>query len=425
MRLDVATFPVADVVFGSRTQWADGVLEVDRAKLLDLVTEDPYVSWADVEVARPGDSTRIVRMRDIIEPKVKAKGPGTAYPGVAGRAVDTVGQGRTNRLGGMTIITCTEMPKVSADGTRWWSTGEVVFIDMSEPGAVTPYAGTVNLCIAMEPHNRSSADDWNRVVQAAMLKVNDHLAQATLGVEPPEVVTYDLDHRDGSLPNVVFVPVLASAEYRFGPRTSLGTGVYGVGRLTQPWLLQPTELLDGAVCGTYHDNVTWPIVETLAPYMCSRHGLDFNFVGCVVVRSNWESQAEKQLMANRAAQLALGAAADGAIVTTNVRGQRFLETVLTVQALEQAGISTVLMTEEEDNEDGNAPPLLVSAPEIASVVSTGTGGVDVTFPAVERVIGLREPEAHWFAEQPPIRGRYGISHLLDYYGAGRQGYLDY
>ena len=130
-------------------------------------------------------------------------------------------------------------------------------------------------------------------------------------------------------------------------------------------------------------------------------------------------------MANRAAQLAVNAGAQGAIVTTNVRGQRFLETVLTVQALERAGINTILMTEEEDNESGTAPPLLMSVPEVSTVVSTGTGGVDASFPKVERVIGAREPEAHWFEDKPPIHGRYGVSHAHDFYGFGKQGYLDY
>jgi glycine reductase len=431
MKLEIGTFPVEDIVFGDDTHWADNVLQINKQQLVSLVLEDAYVAWADVAVARPGDKSRIVGIRDVISPKAKAGGPGVTYPGISGRAVDTVGQGRTHCLGGMTIISCSEMPAFNPDGSHWWGAtsvegrSEVTFIDMSGPGAVTPFANTVNLCLQMEPHSDAYADDWNRSIHAAMLRVNDLLASTTLGLQPPELDSYDLDYRDSSLPNVVFVPVLASAEYRFGPRTSLGTNVYGIGRLTEPWLLQPTELIDGAVFGAYMENFTWPILETIVPHLCSRHGSDFNFVGCIVVRSNWEAQSEKQLMANRAAQLARDLGAQGAIVTTNVRGQRFVETTLTVQALERVGISTILMTEEEDNENGNAPPLLVSSPEIVSVVSTGTGGVDVIFPKVESVVGLREPAPHWFEERAPIHGRYGVSHLHDFYGFGRQGYLDF
>ncbi|MDP6454658.1 MAG: glycine/sarcosine/betaine reductase component B subunit [SAR202 cluster bacterium] len=425
MRLEVGTFPVHDIVFGSDTRWADGVLEVDKKELLELMLEDASVAWADIEVARPGDSTRIVRIHDVIQPKVKAQGPGAIYPGIAGRPVETVGSGRTHALGNMCITLCGEMPEITMDGSRWWGTSEINYIDMSGPGAVTPFANLINLCVTAEPRAGVYADDWNRIVRSALLKINDRLAETTLGLEPPELRAVDLDQRDEALPNLVFVPVLASAEHRFGPRTSMGTGIYGIGRLTQPWFLQPTELIDGAICGSYQENFTWPILETIVPHMCSRHGEDFNFVGCIVVRSNWEAQAEKQLMANRAAQLAVNAGAQGAIVTTNVRGQRFLETVLTVQALERAGINTILMTEEEDNESGTAPPLLMSVPEVSTVVSTGTGGVDASFPRVERVIGAREPEAHWFEDKPPIHGRYGVSHAHDFYGFGKQGYLDY
>ena len=425
MRLEIGTFPVKDIKFGSKTRWANDVLEVDKDELLALIMEDPYVAWADVQVARPEDSVRIIRIRDIIAPKVKVEGPGAVYPGITGRSVEIVGLGRTHRLGGMTIMPCSPLPAVDPVSARGWATNDTTFVDMSGPGAVTPFSTTVNLCIPMEPRGVSNLDDWNRVVQSTMLKVNDRLAETTLGLESPELQTYDLDQCDGSLPNVVFVPVLASMEYRLGPRSSLGAGIYGIGRLTQPWLLQPTEVLDGAICGAWRDYYTWPILESIVPYMCSRHGADFNFVGCVVVRSNWEAQAEKQLMANRAAQLALDVGAQGAIVTTNVRGQRFVETILTVQALERVGVKTILMTEEEDNENGTAPPLLVSGPEVVAAVSTGTGGVEVTFPEVQQVIGEREPEPHWFDERPPIHGRYGSSHTHDFYGFGKQGNLDF
>ena len=77
----------------------------------------------------------------------------------------------------------------------------------------------------------------------------------------------------------------------------------------------------------------------------------------------------------------------------------------------------VLLTEEEDNEGGTAPPLLVAFPEIQSVVSAGTGGggvddgVDLPFPAVDRVVGAREVDESWLKERPPIHGSYGSNYL--------------
>ena len=107
------------------------------------------------------------------------------------------------------------------------------------------------------------------------------------------------------------------------------------------------------------------------------------------------------------------------------REQRFVETALTVQALRRAGVYTVLMTEWEDNENGNAPPFLMSVPEIDTAVRLGTGGVNVNFPPVERVAGLRSPDKNWIDARPPTHGRYGVTHAQDFYGFGKQGYLDF
>ena len=108
------------------------------------------------------------------------EGPGRRIPG-SGRPVAIVGSGRTHRLGGMTIMPCSEMPARNADGTRWWAQSEVTFVDMSGPGAVTSFAHTVNLCLTMEPDAGAWAEDWNRVLQAAMLKVNERVARTTPG----------------------------------------------------------------------------------------------------------------------------------------------------------------------------------------------------------------------------------------------------
>jgi hypothetical protein len=43
------------------------------------------------------------------------------------------------------------------------------------------------------------------------------------------------------------------------------------------------------------------------------------------------------------------------VVTVDIRGARFVETVLTAQALERVGVKTVLMTLEETSENGLAP----------------------------------------------------------------------
>jgi glycine/sarcosine/betaine reductase component B subunit len=433
MRLELAAYAVEDVRFTAATRWRDGVLEIDRDELVELVRRDPLVERAELEVARPGESARIVTIQDIIEPRVKVAGKGVAYPGIVGRPVETVGSGRTNRLAGFTLMPCTPPQDVQRYGLLSSfrpGTAYGDFLDMSGPGAVSPWAATVNLCLLIEPARHLAPDPANRVIQQAMLAVQDRLAEATRGETPAEVEVFDLTPRPG-LPGFVYIHSIVSPEPIYlNPDSTLSTAVYGITRLTQPWLLHPTEVLDGAACGSFFSGdfyrwFTWPLTNSIVLHMCRRHGVDFNFLGCIMVRTMWEEQRQKELMANRAALLAVTLGAAGAIVTPTLRGQRMLDTMAVVRACEATGVKVVLITEEEDDEDGAAPPLLVTAPEGVGLVSTGDGSAPGPFPPVSRVIGAGPIGKHWYGEQPPPKGRYGTSHLNDVWGFSRLACVDY
>jgi len=361
--LELNNFQVKDIGFGSQTRWVDGVLEIDHDEVLKAVLQVPFVERAEIEIVKPGESVRIVSVKDVIGPRVKVEGEGVVYPGAHGRSTATVGSGRTNRLGNMVLIGCS--PPLIRDGMvgARRSSFEVRmpyhdFIDMSGPGADSPYSPMTNVCLIIEPGKQFLEDQGqsNRILQRAMLRVNDILAQTTVGRKPTDSEVFDMTPKK-NLPGYVYVHNTMGAQ---PGRSYGGTGVYGVSQLSAPWLISPTEMLDGAVYGAAGGWVTWPITDTIVPHMCRRHGIDFNFLGCIMVKTNWQQQSDKQLMANRAAQMAKMLGADGAIVTPTLRGQRFVETILGIQALEKAGIKTVFIVEEEDNEHGNATPLLTT-----------------------------------------------------------------
>jgi hypothetical protein len=44
--LEIGSFPVNDVKFGSETRWHDGVLEVDRDEITGLILQDPLIKSA-------------------------------------------------------------------------------------------------------------------------------------------------------------------------------------------------------------------------------------------------------------------------------------------------------------------------------------------------------------------------------------------
>ena len=103
MSLKLGTFPVHRLEIGPRTSWDDGTLTIDKERLTESAQATPNVERVTIDIACPGESARIINVNDLMEPRVKVDGPGTAYPGVCNRSLDTVGSGVTYRLGGLGV----------------------------------------------------------------------------------------------------------------------------------------------------------------------------------------------------------------------------------------------------------------------------------------------------------------------------------
>lgn len=392
MRLELGTFPVQDVRFGPGTRYRAGLLEIDRAAVLAAVREDPRIVSADLELARPGESVRIWPVRDVIEPRVKVEGPGTCYPGVCGRPVATVGEGRTHRLSGVGVV--------EVSNVNWHDAGgDYVeqYMDMSGPWAeLIPQSRLVSVCLVVEPDTALGIEAQNDAVHAAALVVADHLAESTRVLEPPEREVFDLDRVDPKLPGVVYIWCLHSPQGMSNSLTTFCTATYGLTRLTPPWVLHPNEVVDGAINGPYRTMfaTSWTVVNNpLFLDLCSRHGRDLNFLGVIVFRTEWTTQREKDLMAEQAAKTAQMMGAKGALVTWDAGGNEFIEVIHTVRACERRGIKTVFLT-SEDNPAGGAPTMLEPVPEADAIVTTGFFHSKVlgltSIPPVQRVIGNPE-----------------------------------
>jgi glycine reductase len=390
MRLELGSFPVREVVFGPRTRWHDGTLEVEREAVLRAVRDDPRVTSAALELAAPGESVRIWPVRDVIEPRVKVEGPGVCYPGICGRPIATVGQGRTHRLAGVGVA--------EVSSVNWHDSGGdfvETYLDMSGPyGAMYPYRRLHLVCLVVEADPALGSEARNDAVHKAALVVSDHLAAATRELTPPETEGFELGAVDAALPKVVYVWCVHSPQAMSGSPTAYCTATYGLTQLTPPWYLHPNEVLDGALTGSYRTAfaMSWSVANNpLHLDLLRRHGKDWRFLGDIVLRTEWTTQHEKQLMANQAAKLARTLGADGAVVTWDAGGNEFIEVVRTVQACERLGIRTVFLTSEDDATDG-APTMLEPLAEADAIVSTSffnnhTLGIPEA-PAVQRVIGL-------------------------------------
>jgi glycine reductase complex component B subunit alpha and beta len=424
MRLEMGTFPVHDVVFGSHTRWQDGRLEIDRDSILDLILHDPRIATAELELAKPGESVRIWPVRDVIEPRIKVEGPGVVYPGICGRPITTVGQGRTHRLAGMGVT--------EVSGVNWHEAGGdyvEIFLDMIGPWAgLIPMSSLINVCVVVEPDPALGNEAQNLAVHNAALIVSDRLAAAVQDLHPPEREVFELRPVDPALPKVVYIQCIHSPQAMSGSLHTFCTTTYGLTQLTPPWLFHPNEILDGAITGPYRTAVamSWTVANNpVLLDLYRRHGVDWNFLGVIALRTEWTTQHEKQLMANQTAKLAQMLGAQGAIVTWDAGGNEFIEVIRTIQACERLGIKTVFLTSEDDA-TGGAPTMLEPLREADAIVSTSffkTRTLEVPeLPAVQRVIGhqtkligpLRDqpvPTAGPLPPPPRYDDHYGFNRL--------------
>ena len=92
MRLELGEIQISDVKLGDCSKVENGVLYVNTEELRSLLLEDEDIASVDFEVVHPGESVRVMPVKDVIEPRVKVEGPGGVFPGMISK-VTTVGSG--------------------------------------------------------------------------------------------------------------------------------------------------------------------------------------------------------------------------------------------------------------------------------------------------------------------------------------------
>ncbi|MCL4458877.1 MAG: glycine/sarcosine/betaine reductase component B subunit [Chloroflexi bacterium] len=387
MRLELATFEVKDVVFGPRTALQDGTLSIDREELQRLLLEDENLRNVEIELARPGEETRIIHVLDALEPRLKVTGPGYTFPGFLGPP-RTVGEGRTHRLAGLAILESAQFP-VDPKGLL---TAREAIVDMSGPAA--PYclfSETLNVVLVFTPVEGLPNDEYDNAMRRAGLKAAVYLAESTRGQPADWVDTYELGEVDPALPRVAYINQVQS-QGLFAQTFIYGKNVNDL----LPTIIHPNEFLDTAVVsGVYVygcvKNPTYlhcnhPVIKELY----RRHGRELNFAGVVVSKGHNYSYMWKERSANYAANLAKLLRADGVILTQEGGGNANIDLMLTIKACEQLGIKTTFITFEYGGADGSDQPLVSSVPEADAIVSTGGQDHLLELPPMKKVIGGSE-----------------------------------
>jgi glycine reductase len=380
MRFELSTVRVTSLALGDDTAWHEGRLTVGRAAAVSVLQSIAGVASARVEVASPGESTRIVHALDAIEPRRRLDG--AAYPGIDG-PVEMAGDGRTVRLGDSAVIVSCEVPWHSRGGLLVPREG---IIDMAGPAAMlSPMSRTHNVVAIIDLERDLPDEAAERATRTAGFRLAAHLADVTRHAEAASREFFELTPC-AARPRVVYIDQIQSQG--LWARTFL----YGHALDDQlPLLLHPNEVLDGAlVSGNQvyqnHKVPTWlhannPVVRQLY----TRHGHDIDFCGVIVSKGHFYSDEAKARSALMTARLAAQVGAAGAVISWEGGGNSIVEAMLTAQACERRGIRTSMLAYEMG--DGERGALIFSVPEADALVSTANTEAPIHLPHMARVVG--------------------------------------
>lgn len=390
MRLDLADYPVKNLRLGRAFHYDAGTLTVDQRELANLVLQDGRIEDASFAVVRPGERVRVTGIRDLVEPRVKANGTGQVFPGTLS-PVESVGQGRTNRLSGMAVVATAAYEGTVRAGL---AVQRSALLDMWGPGAeASRFSSLIGLVLVLRLKEGLADLEVHAAIQGAELKVAHRLAEASIGIEPAEIKVFDLAALQGGLPRVVLIQGCLTDSHH----VHSGVSYYGLPiRDSLATFVHPNELLDGAVTVTAtravgHFPITWDWQNhPLAMGLCREHGKRVNFLGVVLERIQFDTFLGKEVIAHNTASLVATLGADGALVAWIGSGNAFVELMLTIQACERLGIKTVLVTYEFGGKDGVDSPLLYYVPEATAVISSGSRDRWLELPEPERVVGPYE-----------------------------------
>lgn len=382
MKLELCKVAIKQLRFGDKTEALQGTLTINKEELKALLLEDERLAFVDFDLAHPGESTRIMPVKDVVEPRCKLEGPGEVFPGFIG-PVETVGSGKTLVLEGMAVLTAGRLV-AAQEG----------IVDMSGPGAAyTPFSQTCNLVIVLTPRDDIKLHEAEHTCRMAGLKAAHYLAVSCKNAPIDTSETFDFPplteamHAHPGLPKVGYLYMLQSQGLLHD------TWVYGVdAKRTLPTLLGPTEIMDGAVISgncvsacdknnTYvHQNN--PIIKALF----ARHGKDLNFVGVVISNEN-VTLADKQRSSSYAVNLLKMLGVEAAVISEEGFGNPDADLVLNCVKAERAGIKTVLVTDEFAGANGASQSLADSCQEGTAVVTGGNANMTIVLPPMAKVIG--------------------------------------
>lgn len=369
--------PVHSAGFADHAGLQNGHLTAVEAELGSLLVH-PALAWTKLTWAHPGESVRIVKLLDAVQPRTKGRSGAGIFPGFLGPGV-AQGQGETHVLEKVAVVAAGYLPRAQES-----------LVQMSGASAeLSPLGHTINLVIEFGPSEAAPWDEVDDALRKGMLRVAAALAEAALDSPPGSVEEFRplVAGSDDSLP-------------RLGAIINLQTqgafkDVFVYGRsmsASLPTLIDPNELEDGAVVAgqfghpalknpTYlHQNN--PIVAALR----ARDGKDLRFAGLILSPEPVE-QSMKETASAHAARMCRHLALDAVLVTKEGGGNADSDISLKMDACEFMGIASVGLFAEMSGPDGTGPPVVAPPAGASAMVSTGNYDERLDLQAVDRALG--------------------------------------
>ncbi len=401
MRLEVGNINIKDVQLAEKTEIKKGVLYVNAAELKAHLETDTRLGRVDVDVANPGDSTRIVRIEDAYEPMARTgnrKGefpfPGALGVGMGDGLIGTgvgAGNGSINVLRGTALLVSAAGAPIDAQkppsspGTVLQMTGkETVVSDLSK---------THNVVIVTYPAKGLSGEGYRVALRVAGLRAATYLGKAGENLKPDSVEVYQLPPLTKmpkgmeKLPKVTYIFMM---EYgNSSPVRDWGANVgepvlYGSAAMElMPMMIHPNEVRDGVVVEhtggrestyAYQNN---PVIKELY----RRHGKDLYFTGVVLIKDHFSPTDRERCVAMAVKTVAGLMGADGAIISKYGGGAPMVYAGQLSTGLVRAGLKTVILP-------GAYCDMRFNQPEAFAVVNTGFRKGDVELGAVKKVVGF-------------------------------------
>ena len=381
MELELRKITVRDIRFGDTCCLEDGIVTVNKEMLTEVAMQDNRIKSVEFDIARPGESVRILPVKDVIEPRAKTEGD--VFPGVFTENMQEAGYGITYCMSGMAVTTC----------------GPIVgfqegVIDMMGPGAeYTYYSKLHHLVMLIEKKDHVDPHEHEEAVRLAGLRVARFVGEIGIGYEhyDSEVIEWkpigEKYQEYPELPKVVYV-------YNCMAQGLLhDTYFYGRdAKIIVPTMVTPGEVMDGAIVS---GNCVSPGSKTTT-YMhqnnaCIRellkvHGKEINFMGIVLnpLMTTLKEKFRNRMLTVREVKML---DAEGVLISQEGFGNPTTDLMIVCQELEQNGIKVVIISNEDAGIDGMSESLPDSVQEANAIVSTGNSNATVMLPAMERTIG--------------------------------------